>query len=182
MSTGKEIRKLAAVMHADVKGYSRLMGDDESYTVRTIKESREIFSKQVKKHEGRIVNAPGDSILAEFPSVVAAVKCAVEIQEQLSTRNTSLPDDRKMEFRIGINLGEIMQEGERIYGDGVNVAARIEALAEPGGVAIARNIYDQVKGEIQNENTPFVLVRWCDDLLNDIVLSSGRKGLYNLSA
>ena len=142
MSLVKETRKLRAILHADVSGYSRLMSEDETYTVRTLKEYRKLFSNNIEKHGGRVVNAPGDSILAEFPSVVSAVQCAAEIQEQLSTKNTDLPDNRRMEFRIGINLGDVIQSEDAIYGDGINIAARIEALAEPGGVTISRAVFD----------------------------------------
>ena len=149
MSENKDIRKLRAIMHADVKGYSRLMGEDEPYTVRTLKESRELFTKTVQSHEGRIVNAPGDSILAEFPSVISAVQCAAEIQNQLKEKNAALPDDRKMEFRIGVNLGDVIHSEDAIYGDGVNIAARIEALAQPGGVSISRTVFNHVHTKLK---------------------------------
>ena len=135
MAENADHRKLAAILCADVKGYSKLMGEDESYTVGALKECRKLFAENIQNHGGRVVNAPGDSILAEFPSVVSAVQCAVEIQIQLNDRNAELPDNRKMVFRIGINLGDVIQSEDAIYGDGVNIAARIEALAEPGGVS-----------------------------------------------
>ena len=149
MSADQDIRKLTAILHADVKGYSRLMGDDESLTVRALKECRNLFAENVKNHGGRIVNAPGDSILAEFPSVVSAVQCAVAVQAQLNNRNADLPDSRKMEFRIGVNLGDVIQSEDAIYGDGVNIAARIEALAEPGGVSISRTVYNHVHNKLE---------------------------------
>jgi adenylate cyclase len=143
-------RKLRAILSADVKGYSRLMGEDEEYTIKTITAYRETIFGIISKHKGRVVDSPGDNILAEFASAVNAVSSAIEIQETLKEKNANLPDNRKMEFRIGINLGEIMQEGDRIYGDGVNVAARIEGLTDPSGVCISRNIYDQVKKKLTN--------------------------------
>lgn len=142
MTAEKEIRKLAAIMHADVKGYSRLMGDDESDTVRCLGECRRLIDEIVQEHGGRVVNAPGDSILAEFPSVVSAVRCAVEIQGRLKERNADLPDNRKMAYRIGVNLGDVIECDGAIYGDGVNIAARIESLAYPGGVSISRTVFD----------------------------------------
>ena len=148
MSTNDFKRKLTAILSADAKGYSRLMGDDEEATVRTITVYREVISTVVEKHRGRVVDSPGDNILAEFASVVDAVRGAVEIQEELKIRNTELPDERKMEFRIGVNLGDVIHEEERIYGDGVNVAARVESLAEAGGICISRSAYDQVKNKL----------------------------------
>ena len=141
MSKEKEIRKLAAIIHADVKGYSRLMGEDESHTVSCLGKCRQIFTNTIGSHIGRVVNAPGDSILAEFPSVVSAVQCAVEIQAQLKEWNAKLPENRKMEYRIGVNLGDVIESGDAIYGDGVNIAARIEALTEPGRVSISRTVF-----------------------------------------
>ena len=138
-------RKLTAILSADVKGYSRLMGEDEEATIRTLTEYRKIISDQVKQHEGRVVDSPGDNVLAEFASVVDALKCAVDIQKKIAEQNKNLTENRKMEFRVGVNLGDVAEEGERIYGDGVNVAARIENLADPGGICISRNVYDQVK-------------------------------------
>lgn len=132
MPSDKEVRKLTAIMHADVKGYSRLMGEDESYTVRALKECRRLFAENIGKHGGRMVNAPGESILAELSSVVSAVQCAEDIQTQLNTRNADLPKDRRMVFRIGVNLGDVIQSEDAIYGDGVNITARIKALAGRG--------------------------------------------------
>ena len=142
-------RSLRAIFSADVKGYSRLMGDDEEHTVKTITSYRKILADLIVKHHGRIVDSPGDNVLAEFSSAVNALKSAVEIQKALNTKNAALPDSRKMIFRIGINLGDIIKEGDRIYGDGVNIAARIEGLADPGGVCISRSVYDQVKKKIE---------------------------------
>ena len=143
----KEVkRKLAAILSADVKGYSRLMEEDEVTTVRTLEEYRAILSGHVDKHRGRVVDSPGDNLLAEFSSVVDAVESAVEIQKELKTKNDELPENSRMAFRIGINLGDVIEEGERIYGDGVNVAARIESLAAGGGICISGTAFDQVEG------------------------------------
>jgi TolB-like protein/class 3 adenylate cyclase len=148
MATEGVKRKLTAILSADVKGYSRLMGEDEVATIRTLEEYREVMSGLIKRHRGRVVDSPGDNVLAEFASVVDAVESAVEIQEDLKVKNAELPENRRMEFRIGINLGDIVEEGERIYGDGVNVAARIEGLAEGGGICISRTAFDQVKNKL----------------------------------
>jgi len=141
-------RKLSAIFSADVKGYSRLMGEDDEATVRTLTAYREVMSVVIQKHRGRVVDSPGDNILAEFASVIDSVSSAVEIQKELRIKNAELPEDRKMEFRIGINLGDVIYEKERIYGDGVNVAARIEGLADAGGICISRGAYDQVKKKL----------------------------------
>ena len=142
-------RKLAAIMSADVAGYSRLMGDDETATVATLREYRAAIARVVTRHQGRVVNAPGDNILAEFPSAVEAVQAACEVQQVLKGRNLELAPDRRMEFRIGINLGDVIEEEDgTIYGDGVNIAARMEALAEAGGICIASSIYDAVEGKL----------------------------------
>ncbi len=141
-------RKLTAILSADVKGYSRLMGEDELTTVRTLEAYREMITEVIRNYRGRVVDSPGDNLLAEFSSVVDAVECAVEIQMELKAKNEELPEDRRMEFRIGINLGDVIEEGERIYGDGVNVAARIEGLAEARGICISRTAFDQVKNKL----------------------------------
>ena len=127
-------RKLTAILCADVHGYSRLMGEDEEATLRTLSVYRKTTDCLFEQHHGRFVNSAGDSILAEFASVVEAVNCAVSIQRALGDENAELSLERRMQFRIGVNLGDVMVEGEQIYGDGVNVAARLESLAEPGGV------------------------------------------------
>ena len=144
-------RKLTAILCADVHGYSRLMGADEEATLETLTAYRKVFTSKIKKHRGRVVDAKGDALLAEFAAVTDAVSCAVEIQRELAERNTELSDNRRMDFRIGINLGEVMVKGEEIYGDGVNVAARLESLAEPGGICISRPVYDQVKAKLELE-------------------------------
>ena len=133
-------RKLTAILSADVEGYSRLMGEDEEATIRTLTTYRELMSTLIQKRQGRVVDSPGDNLLAEFGSVVDAVRCAVEIQEELRVRNAELPENRRMVFRIGINLGDVVEEGERIYGDGVNIAARVEGLAEGGGICISGTV------------------------------------------
>ena len=138
-------RKLTAVLSADAVGYSRLMAEDEAATVKTIATYREIISTLIKQHRGRVVDSPGDNVLAEFSSVVDAVECAVEIQENLNVRNAALTQNRRMEFRIGINLGEVIEDENRIYGDGVNIAARIEGLADAGGIFISGSIHEQVE-------------------------------------
>jgi len=141
-------RKLTAILSADVQGYSRLMGEDEDTTIRTLTTYRLLMSTLIQKHRGRVVDSPGDNLLAEFGSVVDAVRCAVEVQEELRGRNAELPDDRRMEFRIGINLGDVVEEEERIYGDGINIAARVEGLAEGGGICISGTVYDSIKNKL----------------------------------
>jgi adenylate cyclase len=141
-------RKLAAILHADVKGYSRLIGEDEESTVGTLRAYMQAMGLVIEKHRGRVVNGSGDSLLAEFVSVVDAVRSAVEIQEDLKARNAELPENRKVEFRIGINVGDVIEEGGDLYGDGVNIAARIESLADAGGICIAAGVYDQVKKKL----------------------------------
>lgn len=149
MDAGRPMeRKLAAILSADVEGYSRLMSADEPATVRRITEYREVIASTVAGHGGRVVDAPGDNVLAEFSSVVDAVESAVEIQRALHERNAELPLDRKMRFRIGINLGDVIVEGERLYGDGVNIAARLEGLAEGGGICLSGTAYDQIEGKL----------------------------------
>jgi len=148
MTTEGFKRKLTAILSADVEGYSRLMREDEGATVRTLKTYRELIGMIIQKHQGRVVDSPGDNLLAEFGSVVDAVRCAVEIQEELNARNAELPENRRMVFRIGINLGDVIEEEEQIYGDGVNIAARVESLAEGGGICISRTAYDQVKNKL----------------------------------
>jgi len=141
-------RKLTAILSADAEGYSRLMAEDEEATVRTITAYREVISTVVQKHRGRVVDSPGDNILAEFASAVDAVRGAVEIQEELKARNAELPQDRRMVFRIGVNLGDVIHEEERIYGDGVNIAARVEGLADGGGICISGTVYEHIKNKL----------------------------------
>jgi len=141
-------RRLTAILSADVEGYSRLMRDDEDETVRTITAYRAAIAKLVEQYRGRVVDSPGDNILVEFGSGLDAVNCAVEIQRELAERNEELADERKMKFRIGVNSGDVIQEDERIYGDGVNIAARIEGLAEGGGICISGTVYDSIEGKL----------------------------------
>ena len=148
MNTGKFERKLSAILSADVKGYSRLMRADEDETIRTLTAYRTAIAKLVEQYRGRVVDSPGDNVLAEFGSGVDAVNCAVEVQRELAERNEELPAERKMEFRIGVNLGDIVQEGERIYGDGVNIAARVEGLAEGGGICVSGTVYDSIESKL----------------------------------
>ena len=144
-------RKLIGILSADVKGYSRLMGADEVTTIQTLKEYREVITGLIQEYNGRVVDSPGDNLLAEFASVVAATQCAAGIQQELGRRNARLPEDRKMRFRIGINLGDVIQDDNRIYGDGVNIAARLEGLAEADGICISGSVYDQVKNKLSFE-------------------------------
>ena len=148
MTTERVRRKLSAILRADVKGYSRLMREDEVATVDTLRAYRKAMSALIQKHRGRVVDTPGDNVLAEFGSVVDAVQCAVEVQQELKDRNTELPENRRMEFRIGVNLGDVIEEEERIYGDGVNVAARVEGLADAGGICISGTVFDHVRTKL----------------------------------
>ena len=141
-------RKLTAILSADVEGYSRLMGEDEEATIRTLTFYRELMTPAIKGHRGRVVDSPGDNLLAEFGSVVDAVQCAAIIQTTLRMENANLPQNRRMEFRMGINLGDVVVDGERIYGDGVNIAARMEGLAEGGGICVSGIVFDQIKGKV----------------------------------
>ncbi len=149
MPTQEVKRKLAAILSADVKGYSRLMGEDEKGTVRTLNAYKEVMTGLIQHHGGRVVDAPGDNVLAEFASVVDAVECSVEIQKNLKVRNAELPENRKMEFRIGVNLGDVIEDGEQILGDGVNIAARLESLSEVGGIYISGAAFDQVENKLE---------------------------------
>jgi len=141
-------RKLTAIFSADAVGYSRLMAEDEAATVETIASYREIMASLIEQHRGRVVDSPGDNLLAEFSSVVDAVQCAVAVQSEFQTHNAELAKSRRMEFRIGINLGDVIDEEDRIYGDGVNVAARLEALADPGGVCVSKTVFDQIETKL----------------------------------
>src|SRR6516165_9137784 len=143
------VRRLAAILAADVAGYSRLMGLDEEGTHERLQaHRREIVEPKIGGHSGRIVKTTGDGLLAEFASVVEAVRCAAELQRAMIEREAGMPDDRRIRFRIGINLGDVIVEGDDIFGDGVNVAARLEALAEPGGICISRVVRDQVRDRL----------------------------------
>ncbi len=141
-------RKLTTVLSADAQGYSRLMEHDEEGTLATLKLYRGSMGRLIGAHGGRIVNTWGDAVIAEFPSVVEAVRAAVEVQGDLAERNAGRPADRRMFFRIGINLGDVLVEGDDIYGDGVNIAARLQSEAEPGGILISSTVFDQVRNKI----------------------------------
>src|SRR5467141_3287281 len=142
-------RRLTAILAADVAGYSRLMGADEEGTHERLKAHlRELVDPKIKEHHGRVVKNTGDGMLVEFPSVVDAVRCAVEVQRGMVERNAAAPVDERIEFRVGINLGDVIVEGEDIFGDGVNIAARLEALAEPGGICVSRVVRDQVRDKL----------------------------------
>src|SRR5258705_10107010 len=138
-------RRLGAILAADVAGYSRLMGADEEGTLNRLKaHRRQLVGRKIREHHGRIVKTTGDGMLVEFSSVVDAVRCAVEIQRAMVDRNAETPEDKRIRFRIGVNLGDVIADGDDIYGDGVNIAARLEALAEPGGVCISRTVRDHI--------------------------------------
>src|SRR6266851_4055044 len=137
-------RKLTAILCADVFGYSRLMGENEEATLSTLSSYRKLIDSLIEQHRGRFVNSAGDSVVAEFASVVDGVQCAVVIQGTLKAENATRQPERRMEFRIGVNLGDVMEEGGQIYGDGVNVAARLESLAEPGGICISGKVHEEI--------------------------------------
>jgi adenylate cyclase len=145
----KVIRKLRAILSADVKGYSLLMADDEIHTIQTLKAYRSLMSDLIQQHSGRVVDNPGDNLLADFSSAVDAAECAVQIQNRLKKENAKFVEDKRLQFRIGVNIGDVVQDGECIYGDGVNITARIEGLAEAGGICVSRSAYDQVKGKLE---------------------------------
>ena len=157
-------RKLTTILSADVAGYSRLMGEDERAALEFLKTSREAISAEIARHRGRIVNTAGDSVLAEFPSVVNAVECAVRIQRDLAERNASHAPDRRMLFRIGINLGHVLVEGDDLFGEGVNIAARLQSLAEPGGILVSNTVFEQVRNRVAGR------VRWRSDSQPDAAL------------
>src|ERR1700730_18102348 len=142
-------RRLAAILAADLVGYSRLMGIDEEGTLERLKaHRRELIDPKIGEHHGRIVKTTGDGMLVEFPSVVDAVKCAVEVQRGMADRNAGTLADMRIEYRVGINLGDVIAEEDDIFGDGVNVAARLEALAEPGGICVSRVVRDQIRDRL----------------------------------
>ena len=141
-------RRLAAILAADIAGYSRLMHEDEAATVRDLKSHQSVILPLIGRHGGRIIDTAGDGILAEFPSVIAATECAAQIQTVMAERNEGMPEHRRMRFRIGLNLGDVIHDDTRIYGDGINIAARLESLAEPGGVLVSRTVYDHVHGKL----------------------------------
>jgi adenylate cyclase len=144
-------RKLAAIVAADVAGYSRLMGVDEVGTARRLREHQAVVSRIVREHSGRVVNVTGDGMLFEFSSVVGAVHCAVAVQQQMSLRNSGLVDDQRMLLRVGIDVGDVLIEGDDILGEGVNIAARLEGIAQPGGICLSGAVYEQSKGKVNFE-------------------------------
>jgi len=146
--TTKVRRRLTTLLCADVAGYTRLMGNDEPGTLTALRRSHEAMATLIERHDGRIVNTWGDAVIAEFASVVEAVQCAVEMQQELSSHNGGRPETQRMRFRIGINLGDVMVEGDDVYGDGVNIAARLQELAEPGGILISGPVYEQVHNKL----------------------------------
>src|SRR5437763_10620023 len=149
MATPQTKRKLAAILAADIAGYSRLMGADEEGTLARLKALRsELIDPKSRQHHGRIVKTTGDGILIEFLSVVDAVRCAIEVQQGMLERNVDLPQEQRMEFRVGVNLGDVMIEGRDLYGDGVNIAARLEALAQPGGICISRTVLSHARDKV----------------------------------
>ena len=148
MTDEKVKRRLTTVLCADAYGYSRLMEADEAGTLEALRRYRASIARLVERHDGRIVNTWGDAVIAEFASVVEAVQCAVEIQQEISNQDSDPPGAHQMQFRIGINLGDVMVDGSNIYGDGVNIAARLQELAEPGGVVISASVYDQVHNKL----------------------------------
>src|SRR6185312_10508013 len=140
------IRRLAAILAADVAGYARLVGADEEDIFKRLRAyRRELIDVKIAECRGRIVQETGDGLLVEFPSIVDAVRCAIDVQQQMAARNDEFPAERRIEFRMGINLGDVIEEGSDIFGDGVNIAARLEALAEPGGLCLSAAAYDQVR-------------------------------------
>src|SRR6266404_860981 len=147
-------RKLAAILHADVVGFSRLMGVDEGGTHQALGRLRRAVDPLIAAHGGRIVGTAGDSLLADFSSVVDALSCAVEMQQAARTINDPIPVDHRLELRIGVNLGDVIVDGENIFGDGVNIAARLEALARPGTICISHTVYDQVRNKLDLEYRP----------------------------
>ena len=145
-------RRLAAILAADVVGYSRLMGEDEAGTAKLVRERREAATPMVRAFGGRLVKTTGDGVLLEFPSVVAAVECAIAIQKMMADRNATLPEAKRILYRVGVNLGDILLiDGDDIRGDGVNVAARLEGICEPGGVCVSSSAYEQVRGRVDAE-------------------------------
>jgi adenylate cyclase len=148
MNTQDFKRKLTAVFSADVAGYSRLMGENEAETVKTLEAYKQVMFSLIKQHRGRVIDSPGDNLLAEFASVVDAVQCGVAVQKELQARNADLPENRRMQFRIGINLGDVIEEQDRIYGDGVNIAARLESCADPGGICVSKTAFDHIESKL----------------------------------
>ena len=141
-------RKIAAILASDVAGYSRLVAEDEEETLRRLKSYRDVFQAFITQHNGRIFNTAGDAVMVEFPSAVDAVRCAVDVQESLRTRNMAYPDSRKLSFRMGITIGDVVEQDGDLLGDGVNIAARLETVAAPGGICISRSVYEAVANKM----------------------------------
>ena len=149
MASDQLKRKLAAILAADIAGYSRLMGADEAGTLARLKQyRRELIDPKNKQYRGRVVKTTGDGILIEFPSVVDAVSCSIEVQQGMRDRNADVPPEKRIEFRVGINLGDVIVEGRDLFGDGVNIAARLEGIAEPGGICISQTVLNHARGKI----------------------------------
>ena len=193
MSEESYKRKLTAIFSTDVKDYSRLMGEDELATVATLKKYRQVIAEYINRYQGRVIDSPGDNLLAEFASVVNAVECALAVQEEIKSQNKEVPKKRRMEFRIGVNLGDVIQDKDRIYGDGVNIAARLEGLANAGEVWISSMAYDQVKSKIpvgfeyqgrqkvKNIPDPIRVYRLLTDSLNpDPLFIGGKRTTRNI--
>jgi class 3 adenylate cyclase len=142
------VRQLRAILSADVKDYTRLMEQDELWTIRSLNACRDVIAARIREYSGRLVDSPGDNVMAEFGSVVHAVECAVGIQKDLQGKNCELPEERRMKYRIGVHLGDVLVQKGRLYGDGVNIAARMEGLAEPGGIAVSGTVYDQIENKL----------------------------------
>src|SRR5262245_49142003 len=138
-------RRLAAILAADVQGYSRLTEADEEVSTATLRMYRAVVEESISAHKGRVFSSAGDGVVAEFPSIVEAIRCAVEIQNEIAERNESVPDDERMQFRIGVNLGDVIVEQNNLYGSGVNIAVRLEQLADAGGICISQTVYDQIR-------------------------------------
>jgi adenylate cyclase len=141
-------RKLAVILAADVAGYSRLMAADEEGTLAALNERRQVIDELIAGHHGRIFTTAGDSVMAEFASAVEAVRCAAAIQQEIERRNADLPEPRRMHFRVGVNRGDVMVGGDNLFGDGVNIAARLESVAEPGGICVSGAVYDQIRNKV----------------------------------
>src|SRR5262245_59230866 len=148
MTEDRQQRRLATIFAADVFGYSRLSAENEEETLRTLKAHRAVIDRLIARHDGRIFNTAGDSVLAEFSSAVEAVRCAIAVQEELRVRNAEIPENRRMDFRIGINVGDVLVDGDNLYGDGVNIAARLEGIAVPGGICISGSVFALVKNKL----------------------------------
>lgn len=142
------VRQLRAILSADVKDYTRLMEQDEMWTIRSLNACRDVIAARIREYSGRLVDSPGDNVMAEFGSVVHAVECAVGIQKDLLGKNSELPEERRMNYRIGVHLGDVLVQKGKVYGDGVNIAARMESLAEPGGIAVSGTVYDQIENKL----------------------------------